>query len=314
MTNEDHSTGARRVLALCGTNVLGFAFGSETTMMSGTLDVRSQWRQPAQCRARIRARLDELAQLDPTDVIWVSGSELSANRFRGDPSIPDLVESWRKDHNLPVRQMHPKVARQQMGLRHKSTQADLEERLREIGIIAASNFERLAVAAVLSKFRDTATTLMQELDLPSESPVSILAIDLGHNVGFALGQSGFQVSTTFTQCDVDTLVQQLDRARTALNLERVVMNAKQRYRGRANRRSVLRLAAAVARWCIDAGLPFEFVPRSASADAWTSGEASQDAVMAEAVRRGFKPSSQAEANALALFDFVQEREARDVAA
>jgi crossover junction endodeoxyribonuclease RuvC len=140
---------------------------------------------------------------------------------------------------------------------------------------------------------------------------ALLALDLGTTTGWAAGTTGALVSgvwglkpsrwegggmkfVKFRQC--------LNEIQASRPIDLVVYEAVRRHAGTDAAHSYGGLLAVLTEWCEVNHIPYEGVTVQAIKSFWTGkGNASKDAMVAEAVRRGFMTTSDDEADALALF-------------
>jgi crossover junction endodeoxyribonuclease RuvC len=142
-------------------------------------------------------------------------------------------------------------------------------------------------------------------------PKALLALDLGTNTGWCVGTTGALVSgvwglkpsrwegggmkfVKFRQC--------LNEIQASRPIDLVVYEAVRRHAGTDAAHSYGGLLAVLTEWCETQHIPYEGVAVATIKREFTgSGNASKDAMIAEARRRGFSPIDDNEADALALF-------------
>lgn len=141
--------------------------------------------------------------------------------------------------------------------------------------------------------------------------MSLLALDLGTRMGFAIGSTGAVVSGTWNlkQSRFDgagmrfvKMRQRLSETYAAYTFEVVYFEEVRRHAGTDAAHAYGGYLATLQSWCEENSVPYEGVPVGEIKKAWTGkGNANKEAMIAEAVRRGFLPADDNEADALALF-------------
>lgn len=143
---------------------------------------------------------------------------------------------------------------------------------------------------------------------------SILALDLGTTTGFAVGDKGHMVSGTWNLkpgrydgggMRFVKLRARLDEIRGACGVTQVYFEEVRRHVGTDAAHTYGGLMATLQAWCEEHSIPYSGVPVGTIKKSWTgSGNAKKEAMVAEAVRRGFEPADDNEADAIALFDWA----------
>lgn len=139
-----------------------------------------------------------------------------------------------------------------------------------------------------------------------------LALDLGTTTGFCVGQrEGALVSgaQSFKPGRYDgggirfvRFRKWLDELQEAFPIDRIVFEEVRRHAGTDAAHVYGGLMATLTAWAEDAKIPYEGVPVGTIKKNFTgSGNASKEAMMAEAVKRGFAPITHDEADAIALW-------------
>lgn len=155
-----------------------------------------------------------------------------------------------------------------------------------------------------------------------------LALDLGTTTGFCVGRTergALPTSGTasFKPARFEGGGMRFVRFRRWLNelaaahgpFSTVSFEEVRRHRGTDAAHVYGGLMATLTAWCEENSVPYEGVPVGTIKSHWAGkGNANKDAMIAEARRRGFEPSDDNEADALALFDFVITRERASAAA
>jgi len=96
--------------------------------------------------------------------------------------------------------------------------------------------------------------------------------------------------------------QRLEEIRAGYKLTAVYFEEVRRHRGVDAAHVYGGMMATLTAWCEDNYTPYEGVPVGEIKKSWTGkGNADKDAMMAEAVKRGYSPEDDNEADALALF-------------
>jgi Holliday junction resolvasome RuvABC endonuclease subunit len=140
----------------------------------------------------------------------------------------------------------------------------------------------------------------------------LLTLDLGTKTGFCVGaRAGVLVSGSqnFKPGRYDgggirfvRFRKWLDELQGAYPIDRVAFEEVRRHAGTDAAHVYGGLMATLQAWCEDKGVPYEGIPVGTIKKAWTgSGNAGKDAMIAEAVRRGFAPATDDEADALAIW-------------
>lgn len=141
--------------------------------------------------------------------------------------------------------------------------------------------------------------------------MSILALDLGTNCGFALlHPTGLTVNGTWPLKSkrMESLGMRYVRFRDHLNAMRVNNGVSQVYFEEVRRHMGVDAAhmyggylAHLQAWCDEHGIPWQGVPVGEIKKFWTGkGNASKDEMIAEARRRGYDPADDNEADAIAI--------------
>ena len=145
----------------------------------------------------------------------------------------------------------------------------------------------------------------------------ILALDLGTITGFAYGPNPV-VSGTWNlrptkhedpACRFLKLEAQLDRVQYDMPIPPTMIYYEkvQRHVGTYAAHVYGGLVATMGMWCVrqDNPVPYEGVAVGTIKKSWTGkGNASKDDMMAEAIRRGYAPTDDNEADALAILHMV----------
>ncbi len=141
--------------------------------------------------------------------------------------------------------------------------------------------------------------------------MKILALDLGTLCGFAVGSTGHVVSGTWNlkQSRFDgagmrfiKLRQRLNETVSAYPIDAIYFEEVRRHIGTDAAHAYGGYMATLQAFCEEQKLPYEGVPIGEIKKFWTgSGNAKKEAMVAEAYRRGFAPTDDNEADALALF-------------
>lgn len=148
----------------------------------------------------------------------------------------------------------------------------------------------------------------------------ILALDLGTSTGFAIGSKEHMVSGTWNLkpgrydgggMRFVKMRANLEDIRRAYGVTQVYFEEVRRHQGVDASHVYGGLMATLQAWCEEREIPYAGVPVGTIKRNWTgSGNASKDAMIAEAVRRGFEPADDNEADAIALFDWALKAHAR----
>jgi hypothetical protein len=141
---------------------------------------------------------------------------------------------------------------------------------------------------------------------------STLTLDLGAKTGWVVGDRVAHVSGTkshkpsrFEGGGMRFVLfrKWLNDLYGAYPFTQVFFEAVQRHRGTAAAHAYGGYLATLTAWCEERGIPYQGVPVGEIKKHWTGkGNADKDAMIAEAVRRGYSPVDDNEADALALFD------------
>jgi len=147
--------------------------------------------------------------------------------------------------------------------------------------------------------------------------VKILALDLGTNTGFATGEAGHMISGDWNlkpgRYDGGGMRfvkfrARLDEIRIACGTTHVFFEEVRRHRGTDAAHVYGGLLATLTAWCEEREIPYEGLPVGEIKREWTgSGNASKEAMIAEAERRGFAPKGDDEADAIAIFHLALTR-------
>lgn len=140
---------------------------------------------------------------------------------------------------------------------------------------------------------------------------SLLALDLGTTTGFCVGHVGSTSSGTanFKPSRYDgggmrfvKFRKWLNELKAAYPIDMVVFEEVRRHAGTDAAHVYGGLMATLTAWCEDNSIPYEGVPVGQIKKAWTGkGNAPKEAMIAEAVKRGFAPTDDNEADAIALW-------------
>lgn len=144
--------------------------------------------------------------------------------------------------------------------------------------------------------------------------MGILALDLGTKTGFAIERNGVVVSGTqdfqpkrFESSAMRFIrfVEFLDTTRNASDVVHVVYEEVRRHMGVDAAHAYGGFMSHLLAWCEVHKLPCEAYPVGSIKKAWTGkGNASKEAMIAEAKRRGFDVGDDNEADALAMLDMA----------
>ena len=147
--------------------------------------------------------------------------------------------------------------------------------------------------------------------------MQILALDLGTTSGFAVGSPGHIVSGTLSlkpgRYDGGGMRfvkfrNRLEEIRKAYGIDAVFYEEVRRHRGVDAAHVYGGLMATLTGWCEEHKIPYEGLPvGEIKKNFCGNGNASKDAMIAEAQKRGFKPTDDNEADAIAVFDLALER-------
>lgn len=143
--------------------------------------------------------------------------------------------------------------------------------------------------------------------------MSILALDLGTNCGFALlHPTGLTVSGTWdlsvNKKRMESAGMRYVRFREHLNMmsknngvSQVYFEEVRRHAGTTAAHVYGGLLAILLAWCTENGIEYQSVPVGEIKRAWTGkGNADKDAMIAEARKRGYDPVDDNEADAIAI--------------
>ncbi len=145
----------------------------------------------------------------------------------------------------------------------------------------------------------------------------ILALDLGTLTGFAYGPnpvvSGTWVLKSKFAEDPAVRFQRLEAKLTKVQqvtsngIKQVYYEKVQRHIGTYAAHVYGGLVATMGVWCLDQSVSYEGVAVGTIKKAWTGrGNAVKSEMIAEAIRRGFEPGDDNEADALALLHMVMK--------
>jgi crossover junction endodeoxyribonuclease RuvC len=145
----------------------------------------------------------------------------------------------------------------------------------------------------------------------------ILALDLGTSTGFAIGSKEHMVSGTWNLkpgrydgggMRFVKMRANLEDIRRAYGVTHVFYEEVRRHRGVDAAHVYGGLMGTLQAWCEEHDIPYGGLPVGEIKKAWTgSGNASKDAMAAECRRRGYEPSSEDEADAIAIFHLALGR-------
>jgi crossover junction endodeoxyribonuclease RuvC len=148
--------------------------------------------------------------------------------------------------------------------------------------------------------------------------MKILALDLGTKCGFCVGNAEIWASFTvnFTPKRFEggglrylRFLQKLDETRDTFGLDYVCFEEVRRHMGTDAAHVYGGFMGALTQWCEANETPYEGVPVGTIKKSWTgSGNASKQAMLAECERRGIVVQDDNEADAIALFHFILERD------
>lgn len=141
-----------------------------------------------------------------------------------------------------------------------------------------------------------------------------LALDLGTTTGFAVGSREHMISGTWNlkpgRYDGGGMRfvkfrGRLDEIRTACGVTQVYFEEVRRHVGVDAAHVYGGLMATLQAWCEEHDIPYAGVPVGTIKKSFTGkGNANKDVMIAAAVRRGFEPADDNEADAIALFDWA----------
>lgn len=145
--------------------------------------------------------------------------------------------------------------------------------------------------------------------------MTILALDLGTTTGFAWSPApGTIISGTWSlkpgKYDGAGMrgvkfLGHLAKLHYTSPVDRVAFEAVRRHIGTDAAHVYGGLMLVLQSWCEEMSIPYEGVPVGTIKKFWAGkGNAKKDAMIAEAVKRGFTPATDDEADALALLHFV----------
>lgn len=145
--------------------------------------------------------------------------------------------------------------------------------------------------------------------------MNLLALDLGTTSGFCVGSASSRISGTasFKPGRYEGGGMRFVRFRRWLNglaaahgpFSQVSFEEVRRHAATDAAHVYGGLMATLTAWCEENGVPYEGTPVGTIKKHWVGkGNADKGAMIAEAVRRGFSPADDNEADALALFDFA----------
>lgn len=147
--------------------------------------------------------------------------------------------------------------------------------------------------------------------------MTILALDLGTTTGFALKPAdGVVISGTWSFKPARfegggmryvRFREQLGRMRANSTLGRVYFEEVRRHLGVDAAHAYGGFLAHLTAWCEENAIPYAGVPVGTIKKAFTGkGNASKDEMIAEAVRRGYSPADDNEADAIAILEMHLE--------
>lgn len=147
--------------------------------------------------------------------------------------------------------------------------------------------------------------------------MATLALDLGTTTGWVVGDRAMSVSGTWNLkgsrfsgggMRFVLLRQRLAEVHAGYQIDAVFFEEVRRHRGTDAAHVYGGMMAILTAFCEEKGIPYEGVPVGEIKKHWTGkGNADKSAMMAEAERRGYAPTDDNEADALALFDLVADR-------
>lgn len=142
----------------------------------------------------------------------------------------------------------------------------------------------------------------------------LLTLDLGTMTGWAVGSDGHVMSGSWSlkPSRYDSagmrfvkLAQRLNEVFDAYRFEIIYFEEVRRHQGVDAAHVYGGLLATTQRWCHENGVECAGVPVGTIKKMWTGkGNASKELMIAEAVRRGFAPVDDNEADALAIFHWA----------
>lgn len=141
---------------------------------------------------------------------------------------------------------------------------------------------------------------------------ALLALDLGTKTGFCVGARKGALasgSASFKPGRYDgggmrfvRFRKWLDELQESYPIDRVAFEEVRRHAGTDAAHVYGGLMATLQAWCEDHKIPYEGIPVGTIKKSFTgSGNASKEAMIAEAVKRGFAPIDDNEADAIALW-------------
>jgi len=139
----------------------------------------------------------------------------------------------------------------------------------------------------------------------------ILALDLGTTTGWAAGNKANHVSGVWklmpgrfdsASMRLIKFLAGLDEINTLFDLNAVFFEEIRRHRGVDAAHWYGAFWSHLIKWCDERSIPYEGVPVGEIKKNWTGkGNANKDAMVAEAIARGYSPATSDEADALAIF-------------
>lgn len=145
-----------------------------------------------------------------------------------------------------------------------------------------------------------------------------LVLDLGTTTGFGVGGREHLVSGSWnmkpSRFESAGMVfvkfrGRLNEIHKAYGVEAVAYEEVRRHAGTDAAHRYGGLLGTLQAWCIENGIEYEGVPVGTIKKSWTgSGNANKEMMIAEAVKRGFNPKDDNEADAIALFDYLLKRD------
>lgn len=141
-----------------------------------------------------------------------------------------------------------------------------------------------------------------------------LCLDLGTTTGFGVGSADHMVSGVWSlkpsRYDGGGMRfvkfrQRLNEIQGAYSPTHVFFEEVRRHRGADAAHVYGGLMAILTEWCETNGIPYQGVPVGQIKKNFTgNGSAPKEMMIAEAVKRGFSPADDNEADAIAIFDWV----------
>lgn len=148
--------------------------------------------------------------------------------------------------------------------------------------------------------------------------MAYLAIDPGTTTGWAVGHAGTTISGEWNLkggryegggMRFVRLRGLLDQLHAGIPITQVAYEEVRRHAGTDAAHVYGGIQAVLTAWCEEREIPYEAIPVGTIKKHWTGkGNASKDAMMAEAFRRKLEPQGDNEADALALLDLLLERD------